>query len=73
MIPRKPTTIANVAALLADGNLIELLSTRDADLSASKHTKGDSGQLEDCVFRLGWRELDGHSEQVYCIYFSSAE
>lgn len=73
MIPRKPTTIANVAALLADGNLIEFLSTRDADLSAPKHTKGDSGPLEDCVFRLGWRESDGHSEPVYCIYVSSAK
>lgn len=72
MIPRKPTTIANVAALLADGNLIDLLSTIDADLSAPKHTKGDSGQLEDCVFRLGWRE-SGHSEQVYCIFVSTAK
>lgn len=72
MIPRKPTTIANAAALLADGNLIELLSTIDADLSAPKHTKENSGQLEDCVFRLGWRE-SGHSEQVYCIYVSTAK
>lgn len=40
MIPRKPTTIANVTALLANGNLIEFFSTRDADLSASKLTKG---------------------------------
>lgn len=72
MIPRQPTTIANVAALLADGDLIEFLSARDADLSAPKHTKGDPEQLEECIFRLGWRESGEHSEQVYCIYVSSA-
>lgn len=73
MIPRKPNTIANVAALLADGDLIELLSTRDAGSSAPKQTQKRFEQLEDCIFRLGWRETDGNSEKVFCIYVSSAK
>ncbi|KAI7781919.1 hypothetical protein LA080_014100 [Diaporthe eres] len=70
MIPRQPTTTANVAALLADGNIIDLLSSENTDLSSSKETRKGYGRLEDCTFRLGWRELDGPLEQVYSIYVS---
>lgn len=73
MIPRKPNTIANVAALLADSNIMENLPSDDIDISASKRAGKGFGRLKDCVFRLGWRELDGQSEQVYSIYVSSTE
>lgn len=70
MIPRKPNTIANVAALLADGNIIDLLSPEDNDLHASTQNRNALERLKDCVFQLGWRELDGHPEQVYSIHVS---
>ncbi|KAG6368416.1 hypothetical protein INS49_002623 [Diaporthe citri] len=73
MIPRKPTTIANVAALLADSDIIELLPPENTDVTASKETRKEYGRLEDCIFRLGWRELDGHPEQVYSICVSSTK
>lgn len=66
VVPRSPNTIANVAALLADGNLIELsrsVKCQSLDLQAIRDHLG-----RDTVFRLGWYDIPGREEKVYCIY-----
>lgn len=66
VIPRSPNTIANVAALLADGNLIDRsrsINGQTLDLQGVRDHLG-----RDTVFRLRWCEIPGHEEQVYCIY-----
>lgn len=66
VVPRSPNTIANVAALLADGNLIELsrsVNCQSLDLRAIRDHLG-----RDTVFRLGWYDIPGREEKVYCIY-----
>lgn len=66
VVPRSPNTIANVAALLADGNLIQLSRSVDCqslDLRAIRDHLG-----RDTVFRLGWYDIPGREEKVYCIY-----
>lgn len=66
VVPRSPNTIANVAALLADGNLIELSRSVDCqslDLRAIRDHLG-----RDTVFGLGWYDIPGREEKVYCIY-----
>lgn len=68
VVPRRPTTIANVAALLADSNILDLLSAEKLDTSASTKPEKGIGQLEDYMFRLGWREVNGNTEQVFSIY-----
>lgn len=65
-LPRSPNTIANAAALLVDGNLIELsrsVNCQSLDLKAVRDHLG-----RDTVFRLGWCDIPGREEQVYCIY-----
>jgi hypothetical protein len=66
VIPRSPNTIANVAALLADGNLIDRLRSVNGQSLDSQAVRDHLGR--DTVFRLGWREIPGREEQVYCIY-----
>lgn len=66
VVPRSPNTIANVAALLADGNLIELsrsVNCQSLDLQAIRDHLG-----RDTVFRLGWYDIPGREEKGYCIY-----
>lgn len=66
VVPRSSNTIANVAALLADGNLIELsrsVNCQSLDLHAIQNHLG-----RDTVFRLGWCDVPGREEQGYCIY-----
>lgn len=66
VIPRSPNTIGNVAALLADGNLIDRsrsINGQTLDLQGVRDHLG-----RDTVFRLGWCEIPGREEQVFCIY-----
>lgn len=66
VVPRSPNTIANVAALLADGNLIQLsrsVNCQSLDLQAIRDHLG-----RDTVFRLGWCDVPGREEKAYCIY-----
>lgn len=66
VVPRSPSTIANVAALLADGNLIELsrsFNCQSLDLQAIRDHLG-----RETIFRLGWYKISGREEKVYFIY-----
>lgn len=66
VVPRSPNTIANVTALLADGNLIELSRSVDCQSLDLRAIRDHFGQ--DTVFRLGWHDIPGREEKVYCIY-----
>lgn len=66
VIPRSPNTIANVAALLADGNLINRSRSINGQTLGLQEVRDQLGR--DTVFRLGWCEIPGREEQVYCIY-----
>lgn len=66
VVPRSPSTIANVAALLADGNLIELSRSVNCQSLGLQAIRDHLGR--DTVFRLGWYEIPGREEKVYCIY-----
>ncbi|KAG6356295.1 hypothetical protein INS49_015682 [Diaporthe citri] len=66
VVPRSPNTIANVAALLADGNLIELSRSVDSQSLDLQTIRDHLGR--DTVFRLGWYDISGREEKVYCIY-----
>lgn len=72
IVPREPNTIANVAALLADGDIMDFLASENVDSFASKRAKKGFGHLENCIFRLGCRDMEGHPEQMYSIYYVSS-
>jgi hypothetical protein len=66
MIPRSPTTIANIAALVADGHLYGFSPPGESLLADLDHVEGCFG--ENAVFRLGWRAVPGREEELFSIY-----
>ncbi|KAI5925292.1 hypothetical protein F4810DRAFT_72184 [Camillea tinctor] len=67
-LPRKPTCVASVAALLADGNVLDFLA-RDAPWASARELEGSFG--EEVVFRLGWRWAG--AEERFAVYVEAAE
>jgi hypothetical protein len=65
VLPRRPTSIASVAALLVDGNLFEYLprGAAWAGMGDLARRFGDNAE-----FRLGWRALPDGSGERYMIY-----
>ncbi|KAJ3578845.1 hypothetical protein NPX13_g1718 [Xylaria arbuscula] len=53
VLPRSPTSIASIAALLVDGNLFYYLSQQHGEANTA-HTDASTGFARGAVFRLGW-------------------
>lgn len=63
VVPRSPTSIANVLALLADGNLDDFLPTHGAcNMSLDEISRDCFG--EDALFSLGWGTSPDTGEEV---------
>lgn len=63
VVPRSPTSIANVLALLADGNIDDFLPTHGAyNLSLDDISRYCFGA--DALFSLGWKTSPDTGEEV---------
>lgn len=65
ILPRKPSSIASVAALLAGSNIFDYLSGSTPCGSADELARNFG---EEATFWLGWRQRKGQSEVTFAIY-----
>ncbi|KAI0595067.1 hypothetical protein F4775DRAFT_571228 [Biscogniauxia sp. FL1348] len=71
ILPRKTTCVASVAALLADGNVLDYLA-RDAPWASVDELECSFG--ENVVFRLGWRPsaVGQDAKDGFAVYVDAA-
>lgn len=72
IVPRRPTSIASVAALLADSNLFQYLPENTPWPSSGELARRFEGKV---TFRLGWTERQdevGESRKAFAIYVDPA-